>query len=52
MASDPLSPGGGGAKHWFTITGPSATPARSSIAYAVSMSSLTGVSSGNVTNIT
>ena len=27
-------------------TGPSATPARSSIAYAVSISSLTGVSSG------
>ncbi len=52
MTPEPLSPGGGGAKHWFTTTGPSATPARSSIAYAVSISSLTGVSSGSVTSIT
>ena len=36
----------------FTTTGPSATPARSSTANAVSTSSLTGVSSGSVTSIT
>ena len=39
-------------KQPFTTTGPSATPARSSIANAVSISSLTGVSSGSVTSIT
>ncbi len=50
--SEPFRPGGGGAKHWLTTTGPSATPARSSIAYAVSTSSLTGVSSGRVTSTT
>ena len=43
---------GSGAKQPLTTTGPSATPARSSIANAVSMTSLTGVSSASVTSIT
>ena len=47
-----VTPAGSGAKHPLTTTGPSATPARSSIANAVSMTSLTGVSSGSVTSIT
>ena len=45
-------PRASGSKRWLTTTGPSATPARSSIANAVSMTSLTGVSSGSVTSIT
>ena len=44
--------GASGVTQPFTTIGPSATPARSSIAYAVSTSSLTGVSSGSVTSIT
>ena len=51
-STDAVTPSGSGSKHWLTTTGPSATPARSSIAYAVSISSLTGVSSGSVTSIT
>ncbi len=39
-------------KQPLTTTGPSATPARSSIANAVSTTSLTGVSSASVTSIT
>ena len=45
------TPSGSGAKHSLTTTGPSATPARSSIANAVSITSLTGVSSGSVTSM-
>ncbi len=50
LGRDP-APGSGG-KQPLTTTGPSATPARSSIANAVSTTSLTGVSSASVTSIT
>ena len=43
---------GSGAKQPLITTGPSATPARSSIANAVSTTSLIGVSSARVTSIT